>query len=403
MKRWVRAGWRLLMVAVLVGAGWYGWQKMAPRPPSAPATASAPGSTPTPSHHSPTAVPGSAVAPQAPPLELTPADIVAAVESTLSRVVEVSGSVQAVRSAFVKAKVAGELLAVEAREGESVKAGQVLVRQDATDLDLRLRQAQQQASSAQAQLDIARRALANNQALVAQGFISATALETSVSNEAAAQANLRAAQLAVELSSRARDDAVLRAPLSGIVAQRLAQPGERVSVDARILEIVDLSQLEVEVAVPPDEAGALRPGATARLRVEGIDAELSARVARISPRAQAGSRAVLAYLSLSPHPALRPGLFARGGVEIQARRALTLPPSAVRVDRPLPYVMRLEDDRLVSRAVRTGATGRTAEGERVEIVDGMAAGDRVLAGTVRSVAEGSRWRASGTATPAAPR
>lgn len=330
-----------------------------------------------------------------------PADIVPVTSGPLSRGIDVSGSVQVLRSALVKAKVAGEIIAVEAREGEPVRAGQILVRLDATDAELRLRQAQQQVASAQAQWDIARRALTNNQALVAQGFISPTALETSVSNEAAAQATLKAAQLAADLAARARDDATLRAPMSGIVAQRHAQPGERVSVDARLLDLVDLSQLEVEVAVPPEEAALLKPGAAARMRVEGIDSELNARVARISPRAQTGSRAVLAYLSLSPHPALRQGLFASGHVDAQSREAVSVPSSAVRADRPLPYVIVLDGNRLTARTVRTGATSRTADADRIEIVEGLAAGERVLAGTVRAVAEGRRWQAA-SVPPSAP-
>ena len=82
-----------------------------------------------------------ATAPKPPPrLELTEADIVTVISEPLGRSVAVSGTVQAVRSAFVKAKVAGEILRIEAREGDAVKAGQVLVRQDATGLDLRLQQ-----------------------------------------------------------------------------------------------------------------------------------------------------------------------------------------------------------------------------------------------------------------------
>ena len=336
-----------------------------------------------------------ATAPKPPPrLELTEADIVTVISEPLGRSVAVSGTVQAVRSAFVKAKVAGEILRIEAREGDAVKAGQVLVRQDATDLDLRLQQAQQQAAAADAQLEIARRTLANNQALVAQGFISSTALETSVSNEAAARANAQAAALAVDLARRARTDATLVSPLTGIVAQRLAQPGERVSVDARILEIVDLSRLEVEVAVPPEDAVGLQVGRPARLQVDGVEGAIEASVARINPRAQAGSRAVLAYLSVQPHPALRQGLFARGTIALPERPAVTLPPSAVRIDRPQPYVLRLQGERIVAQPVRTGERGRTAGGERLEIFDGLKPGDRVLAGSVSGVAEGATWRAA---------
>lgn len=336
----------------------------------------------------------------APVLELSSADVVTLSRGIGSTTLELSGTVKAVETALVKARVAGEIVRIHAREGEAVKAGQKLVEQDTTELDLRLRQAEQQVAASRAQLEIAQRALANNRALVTQGFISATALESSVSNEAAAQANLLVAQAAVDIARKARADATLSAPISGIVSQRLAQPGERVGLDARILEIVDLSRLEVEAAVPAEDVAALKPGRPARFEVDGLAGTFSGRVARLNPSAQAGTRAVTVYLSIDPHPSLRQGLFARGSVVLEERQALWLPASAVRLDRALPYVFALEGGKLNARNVRTGLRSRGADGERVEIVEGLAEGAQVLAGSIATVAEGTAWRMSGTAGPA---
>lgn len=327
-----------------------------------------------------------------PALDLRAGDLVTAQMADLSRTQALSGSVRAVSTAIVKAKVAGELRHLGPREGDSVRAGQVVGDIDATEFELRVKQAVQQAEAARAQVDIARRQLDNNRALVAQGFISATALDTSVANHAAAQASLQAALATADLARKAQADTVLKSPISGTVSQRLAQPGERVAVDARVLEVVDLSRLELEAALPAADAGTLRAGATAELRVEGLPDPVTAQVVRLNPATQAGTRAVLVYLSLQPAPGLRVGLFARGTVALEQRRVLSLPLSAVRLDDALPYVVVLDGSALRRRTVKTGVRGLVDRVESVEITDGLRDGDRILRGSLGTVRDGTPAR-----------
>jgi RND family efflux transporter MFP subunit len=335
-------------------------------------------------------------------LELAASDLVPVRQAELARTLEVSGTLVAVNSAFVKARVAAEVKSVAVREGDPVRVGQLLAQLDPTEFDLRLRQAEQQAQAARAQVEIAQRALQNSRSLVTQGFISATALENAVSTEAGAQATLQAALAAVDLARKARGDATVTAPIAGFVAQRLVQPGERVPVDARLIEIVDLSRLELQATVPPENAAQLRVGSTARLQVDGIDGSVPALVVRINPSAQAGSRSVVAYLELTPLPGLRQGLFARGSIELERRRALLLPPSAVRNDQAQPYALRLEGERVAQRTLQLGARGLSGTDEAVEVLDGLAEGDRVLSGSLGAVRDGAQVRITDTAArPAA--
>ncbi|MFZ2988378.1 efflux RND transporter periplasmic adaptor subunit [Ideonella sp.] len=332
------------------------------------------------------AAPAPAASTAAPSLQLTPADVLTVKRLPLTRQVELSGALKAVNSAFVKAKVAGELQQLSVREGSAVQAGQTLGQIDPAELDLKVKQAEQQAESARAQWAVAERSLANNRALVTQGFISATALDTTQANANGAQANLQAALAAVDLARKARQDSVLRAPLSGLIAQRLAQPGERVALDARILEIVDLSQLELEASVAPGELSQVTVGTAARLQVEGWSEPVAAKVVRINPSAQTGSRNLLVYLSVAPHPALRQGLFATGHLLLPERSALVIPLGALRVDQPAPYVVALEGGRAVHRKVSLGARGVVAGEPMVEILAGLKDGDALLAqrtGTIR--------------------
>jgi RND family efflux transporter MFP subunit len=325
-------------------------------------------------------------------LDLRDSDLLLAGTADLSRTVALSGSIKAVSTAVVKAKVAGELRSLGPREGDTVRAGQVLGEIDTTEFVLRVNQAVQQAEAARAQVDIARRQLDNNRALVEQGYISATALDTSVANHAAAQASLQAALAATELARKAQADTVLKSPISGTVSQRLTQPGERVAIDARVLEVVDLSRLELEAALPAADAGLLRPGTTAELSVEGLPDPIRAQVVRLNPTTQAGTRSVLAYLSVAPTPGLRAGLFARGTAALEQRHVLSLPLSAVRLDDSLPYVVVLDGAALRRRTVKTGGHGLVDRVESVEITDGLHDGDRVLRGSLGTVRDGTPAR-----------
>jgi RND family efflux transporter MFP subunit len=344
-------------------------------------------------------------APAAPVLELAAADVIVLRPLALTRTLAVSGGLKAVNTAVVKAKVAAEIKSLTVREGDSVKAGQVIGQLDTAEYDLRLRQAEQTAASARAQLDIAKRALENNRALVAQGFISPTGLETSVSNEAAAQASWQAAAAAADLTRKSRADAVLVAPISGVVSQRMAQPGERVGVDVRIIEVVDLSRIELEAAVAPEDVGGVQVGHVARLSVDGLAEPATATVVRINPSTQSGTRAVLVYLALQPQPGLRQGLFARGSIEMQRKTALAVPVAAVRIDQAQPYVLAVQNGKVALRSVGLGLRGEaTLDGRAesmVELTSGAQAGDTILRATAGAVRDGTVVKLPGAGAPVA--
>jgi len=332
--------------------------------------------------------------------ELAAMDVVRAGPMTLEQGLPVSGSLRAVNSAVVKSRAAGELQGLAVREGDTVSAGQVLARVDATETQARLRQAREQAEAARAQIDTAQRQFDNNKALVDQGFISRTALDTSQNALNAARATHQAALAAADMARKGLDDTVLRAPISGLVSQRLVQPGERVGIDSRIVEIVDLRQLEVEAVLSASDSVQVRVGQAAQLQVEGSPRPIGARIARINPSAQAGSRGVLAYLSLDDAAGLRQGLFAQGRIATGSVSALAVPLTAVRTDKPTPYVQVVENGSVAHRSVQTGARGDAGK-EPLVAVSGIAPGTMVVRGHVGTLREGTPVKF--TAGPAAAR
>ena len=374
MSRWLKTALVLLALIAVVALGWRGYaaRQAARQAQSAPV--------------------------KDPVIELSAIDLATAHVVELTSGLPISGALKAVNSAIVKARVPGELQGLTVREGDRVEAGQVIARVESTEYADRVRQAQEQADAAKAQVEIAQRQVNNNAALVRQGFISKTAADNSLASLNTAQANHRAAQAGIDVLRKSLADTVLRAPISGQVSQRLAQPGERVAPEARIVEIVDLSRLELEASVSPADSVAVRVGQQALLRIEGVAQPVAATVARINPSAQAGSRSVLIYLTVAAQPGLRQGLFAQGQLATETQRALAVPLNAVRTDKPLPYVQVVEGDRIAHRTVQTGVRGEI-DGELWVAVQGVADGVRVLRGAAGVVREGTQVK---LATPVAP-
>ena len=340
---------------------------------------------------------------QAVSVELATTDVTQVRLLDVTQGLAVSGSLKAVSSAVIKARVAGELQGLTVREGDFVKAGQVIARIDASEYLSRVRQAKEQAESAKAQVDVVQRQYDNNKALVDQGFISKTALDTSLANLNAAQATYKAALAATDVAAKSVDDTLLKAPISGQISQRLAQPGERVGIDTRIVEIVDLSRLELEATLSAADSSQIQLGQIAELQIEGSPQTVAAKVVRINPSAQAGSRSVLAYLSIDNTKAgalpLRQGLFAQGTLGTSRSPLLAVPLGSVRTDKPAPYVQAVENGKVVHRTAELGARG-SANGQDVVAVKGLADNTVVILGNIGILLEGTP--VSFTASGAAP-
>jgi len=382
MKRWTF--WAAAAVVVLlVGAGF--WKAQAARQSQQKAAAAA------------------ALARAQAPLELVAADVFTVRQQRIALGVPVSGALRAVDSAMLKARAAGELQGLVLREGDRVRAGDIVARIDPTEAQARLRQAQQQADAARAQVDINQRQLNNNKALVDQGFISATALVTSQASLESAQASHRAALAAADIARKGLEDTVIRSPIAGLVAQRLAQPGERLAIDARVIEVVDLSKMELEALLSPADSVRVQVGQTALLTIEGASEPVKATVARISPSAQVVNRTVPTYLrvdAMASGLALRQGLFVQGILNTGMTDALVVPLNAVRTDKPAPYVQVIRQGQITHVPVRTGTRSRMGE-ETVVAVEGLEREQQILAGHIGLLREGTAVTVVGTAPASA--
>jgi RND family efflux transporter MFP subunit len=354
----------------------------------------------------PAATPAAASTAQPAPVEFAAADVVVVSPGTIARTVPLTGTLRAVDQTVVKAKVPGELRSVEAREGMAVARGQVVARIDPTEYEVRVREREAQLKSAGSQLEQAKRTQENTRRLFEREFVSRNALDQAQSALEVAAGNRDAAAAQLALARKSLADTVLVAPIGGTVAERFAQAGEKLPVDGRVMSIVDLSRMEIEAPVPASEVGSVRIGQAVELRIEGVAVPQTGRIARIAPSTQAGTRSVPVYIALDNRdPSVRAGLFAQGSLAVEAREGvITVPQTAVRDAGARTFVYAIVDGTLRERDVKLGLREAGGGTGRVEVLEGLAPGDRIVAANLGALRVGAPVRiAPGPGEAAAPR
>ena len=333
-------------------------------------------------------------------LEFMPADLARLEAKPIARWLPVSGTVQPVRQATVKAKVSGDVRQVTVREGETVKEGQLLARIDTADLESKLIERVGALESAKAQLALAEKNRTTNSALLKQNFISQNAYDTFESSFNVAQGNVKSAEAQVQLARNALKDAIATSPLNGIVAKRHVNPGEKVAFDSPLITVVDLRDLELQAMVPAVDVPELSIGKMVELTIDGFgERKFTGRIERINPSTEPGTRAILVFVGIpNADGALRGGMFATGRIALAASAPVaTLPATAVRVEAGQTYVWTVESGKLVKRIVVVGRRDEAAG--RIEVKTGLPQDVPVLAAKFDNLKDGAP--AIVKATPAA--
>jgi RND family efflux transporter MFP subunit len=323
-------------------------------------------------------------------LEFTPADLARVEARPLSRWLPVSGAVQPVRQATVKAKVSGDVRQITVREGETVQAGQLLARIDTADLEAKLIERTGALESAKAQLALAEKMRATNNALLKQNFISQNAFDNSESSLSVAQGSVKSAEAQVQIARNALRDAIATSPLTGIVGKRHVQPGEKVAFDSPLVTVVDLKDLELQAMVPAVDVPEIAIGKSVELTIDGFgERRFSGRIERMNPSTEPGTRAILVYVGIpNPDGALRGGMFATGRIALAASAPVaTLPATAVRTEGGQTYVWTVENGKLVKRGVLTGRRDDAAG--RIEVRTNLPADVPVLAARFDNLKDGA--------------
>jgi RND family efflux transporter MFP subunit len=333
-------------------------------------------------------------------LEMAADDLATAQAGEIQRVLPVTGALRAVSQAVVKAKVAGEVAEVLAREGDAVKAGQLLARIDAVEYQARLEERRGTLEASRAQAKFAEQSRRKYADLLAKKFISETAYENYQTNANVTEGQVRTAEAQLALARKSLEDTQVRAPIAGSISERALQRGDKAAVDTRLFTIVDLSRLELEAPVPASEVPNLAVGQQVRFTVEGYGAkEFAGAIVRINPATQPGTRSILLYVEIpNPDQALKAGMFAKGSLVLATQRAEVLVPvTALRTDAAATFVYTLAGERLARQDVSVGLVNE-AEG-KAEIVKGLAPGVRLVRTNLGNLKVGAPVRIAAPAKP----
>jgi len=325
---------------------------------------------------------GAAVAQTAP----QPSAVVQYVDA--DRVAAVEGIVEAVRQSTLAAQVAGRVVALPVKAGDTVRVGQVLVQIDPRSFAQAEAASQSQVREAQANLVNAKAKFERSQRLYEQKFISRAALDQAENDYAAAQAQSTAAVANAAVSTTSKSFTTVTAPYDGIVASTDVDVGDMATAGRPLVTVFDPRDLRVTATLPQAVLAQANLQAPVRVAIPSLPQPLTARRVTVIPVADARTHTTRVRLDLPMTPGLMPGQYARAYVVTGRARSLAIPREAVlrRSEVTAVYVI----DTRGGAQLRQIRLGEPVGDDLVEVLAGLAAGERVALQPVKAGIEASR-------------
>jgi membrane fusion protein, multidrug efflux system len=329
------------------------------------------------------AAPASRRAPRVEPVQIVVAEL-----SSAARSVAVTGTVEPIRTVGVVSQIAGVLQAVTVEEGDVVRAGAVMARIAAPEVDAQLR-------SAEVALEVARTTAERSAKLFEARVLTAPEYERD-------QAALAAARATRDQLRTRRSFATVRAPSTGVVLSRNVEAGDLASPQLRLFTVADVSTLVVRVPVSELHVASLRVGGPAEVSLDALPGrKLHGTIRRIFPAGDSTTRLVPVEVALTGASAgqTRPGFLARVTFRLAPRDNVLLVPGTAVLENPRGAVVYVVRDGKAN--LRPVERGMSYEG-RVEITNGIAVGDSVVVAGGTMLRDGAPVRVIQREDPTAP-
>jgi membrane fusion protein, multidrug efflux system len=334
-------------------------------------------------------------------VQVGPENVVVAKRDTIVSGPIISGELRPEREATVRAELGGSVLQVSVQEGEPVKQGAVIGRIEAPTLEDARRSAASTVQAAENQLAVARREAERTEELVEAGALAVRDLDVAKANVTAAAAQLADARSRLSTAQKQLGDAIIRAPITGILSDRAVNSGDVVTTGTALFTIIDPSSMRLEASVPSEELASLRVGAPVQFTVRGYDQSFEGRIERISPAADPTTRQVPIFVAIpNVGGRLVAGLYAEGRVVSESASGLVVPANAVNTSGDRAWVLRVTGGKAEKVEVTLGL--RDERTERVQIAGGVNEGDVLLRGAAQGITPGTPVNLGATPAGSAP-
>lgn len=321
------------------------------------------------------------------PTTIAATDVTNVRRGMIEDAVPVTGNLQPLERVEIRARLEGEILNVAVREGELVRAGQVLARFDADREESAQQSAQADVAAARTEVATRQWELDQTRELFREGAVPERDVKTGEQTLAAAIARLAAAESRLRTSSQAFADTRVIAPTDALVERRLVSNGEHVNRGASLFTLVRTATLELTGAVPARLANRITPGQNVRFVADART--FTGRVARVSPTIDPASRSVSVYIQIpNADGSLKGGTFASGRIVSRSQEsALIIPTSALRqeANTGAPYVFRITGDNVERTPVEIGLIDEASG--IAQVASGLNEGDRVISSSAINIAQ----------------
>jgi RND family efflux transporter MFP subunit len=286
------------------------------------------------------------------------------------------GTIRAQHETTIASRILARVVEINVRAGQQIKAGEVLVRLDDTDLRARLEQAEAAAVAAQAECERAEIEYRRVSALIEQKAVSQNEYELAQTALKSAQANLARARQAVAEARAVLEYATIRSPIDGLVVDKRVNVGDTVTPGQPLLSLYDPTRMQLVADVRESLARRLEVGQQIPVHIEALDKACIGQISEIVPNAQTASRSFQVKVVGPCPPGLYTGMFGRITIPLEQRQALVIPRSAVRRVGQLELVDVVDERGIIRR--RAVRIGRDIGQDDVEVLSGLKTGETVV-------------------------